>query len=135
MNIVEYLLQNKNNLKYKKYSDDRNNVYVTGIGGTAIKYDIIDGEKDQFAKHESPIGFLIAKMLLKSHENEFWNDEIKMKIKKQKEYCEEHNAPNFAPLDGFCWNCHTQIYNELDINRVSNEVITGCPHCHRSYCD
>ena len=56
----------------------------------------------------------------------------------------------FAPKDGHCYACHRNIY--LDYDRVTfggittrskgisteearTSLITGCPHCHRCYCD
>jgi hypothetical protein len=74
-------------------------------------------------------------------------------IKAQAKYCEEEGAPHFAPNDGRCWRCHRNIYEKWEredkgwdgkpITRVSGisvekagaELVTGCPHCHRSYCD
>jgi len=62
----------------------------------------------------------------------------------QKKLQEEKGYPDFAPADGRCWNCKRQIYEELDspygktgisLERASTELITGCPHCHRTYCD
>lgn len=60
---------------------------------------------------------------------------IELKIKAQKEYCEKHNVPHFAPNDGVCWCCNNQIYEHISIEKASNELITGCPCCNRSYCD
>ena len=69
---------------------------------------------------------------------------------KQAEYCKE-NGPHFAPESGNCWTCKRNIYEPWtrmrDINQgrelvttgvtvkeATNRLITGCPHCHRSYC-
>ena len=60
---------------------------------------------------------------------------IPIKIMAQKEYCKETGAPHFAPASGMCWSCNRQIYNEIDVVRAANSLITGCPYCHRSYCD
>ena len=61
----------------------------------------------------------------------------KLAIKGQKEYWDKSGAPDFAPNDGRCWNCRSQIYAEggIDVERASNTLVTGCPFCHRSYCD
>lgn len=70
---------------------------------------------------------------------------------KQAEYCKE-NGPHFAPKSGNCWTCNRNIYEPWtrmrDINQgrelvttgvtvkeATYRLITGCPHCHRSYCD
>lgn len=76
----------------------------------------------------------------------------------QEEYCEREDAPHFAPRSGSCWNCHMNIYEprhwKVEMSRkvpVSEEeskittgittkkaaesLVTGCPHCNRSYCD
>ena len=61
----------------------------------------------------------------------------------------------FAPKDGICYNCHKQIYADIEVQRrnwqtgkfektVSHGIsvekagkvlTTGCPHCHRSFVD
>ena len=61
---------------------------------------------------------------------------VEENINKQREYCKEHNLPFFAPSDGYCWSCNRQIFDGSDENGYySNHHITGCPFCHRSYCD
>ncbi len=80
--------------------------------------------------------------------------------KGQLEYCKRNNAPHFANRSGVCWYCGRQIYkpffwkrgeywqlkvvNTLDecdfvsgitVEKASRELVTGCPHCHRTYCD
>ncbi|WP_339271678.1 hypothetical protein NYE54_09120 [Paenibacillus sp. FSL K6-1330] len=81
-------------------------------------------------------------------------------IEAQKKYCEEHEAPHFAPNTGRCWNCNQNIYQPIGwkyengrgirvaadspdcnhitgitIEKAGKELVTGCPHCNRSYCD
>ena len=79
-------------------------------------------------------------------------------IERQKEYCGKNNLPHFAPRDGVCWACHRNIYSAVgwknengfrvkaDIDeadyvtgvtteKASNQLITGCTHCNRTYCD
>lgn len=76
-------------------------------------------------------------------------------IKAQKEYCDKTGAPHFAPKSGVCWKCHQNIYKVveherknwqtgevvgtyttgIDVEKAGNELVTGCPHCNRSYCD
>jgi hypothetical protein len=62
----------------------------------------------------------------------------------QKKYCEEKHAPHFAPLDGICFRCKKDIYARIDngfsvtgisVRRAGSQLVTGCPHCNRSYCD
>ena len=64
--------------------------------------------------------------------------------KAQKELQTAKNYPDFAPSSGRCYSCNRNIYDEIDhgtyktgisVERASKELITGCPHCHRSYCD
>ena len=60
---------------------------------------------------------------------------IKRKIRAQRDYCDTHKVPHFAPKDGVCWCCHKQIYTEITFEKASSELITGCPICARTYCD
>jgi len=61
----------------------------------------------------------------------------------QKAYCKEKDYPHFAPGNGSCYNCHRNIYTQwgdkyksgYSVERASSELITGCPHCHYSYCE
>lgn len=78
----------------------------------------------------------------------------------QAEYCQRTGAPDFAPSAGCCWKCHRNIYEQvgwkiengmktrvsldsaelnhttgIDVERAGKELVTGCPHCNRSYCD
>lgn len=57
--------------------------------------------------------------------------------KAQEKYCEEKGVPHFAPRDGRCWSCSKQIYggeNGYGEEYAASRLVTGCPHCHRSYC-
>ena len=77
-------------------------------------------------------------------------------IQGQKRYCEEQGVPHFAPHSGRCWNCRKNIYEPSEQTRVliwkeghptetyitgiktekaKSQLITGCPHCNRTYCD
>ena len=47
----------------------------------------------------------------------------------------DKGGPYFAPKDGFCWSCGEQIYERISWEQARHELITGCPHCSRSYCD
>lgn len=69
-------------------------------------------------------------------------------IAAQKKYCDDHCLPHFAPHDGICWRCHRQIYagewvetpygkyhSGVSVEKAGSSLVTGCPHCNRSYCD
>ena len=65
--------------------------------------------------------------------------------KAQLDLTEKKKLPHFAPLNGICFACKRDIYQAyeigtreskgIDIERAGKELITGCPHCYRSYCD
>ena len=59
-------------------------------------------------------------------------EEITACIERQKELC-KGGFPMFAPDDGICWTCRRQIYQ--DPTTDGSILVTGCPFCHRSYCD
>lgn len=65
-------------------------------------------------------------------------------IAAQRKYCEEKKMPHFAPRDGVCWRCYRNIYKPVNhgpyttgisVEDAGNRLVTGCPHCCRSYCD
>jgi len=85
-------------------------------------------------------------------------EEIHECIEAQRKLCVKENYPDFAPSDGICWSCFFNIYQNyghstksftpivedgaevdyvtgISLEKASKELITGCPHCHRSYCD
>lgn len=67
----------------------------------------------------------------------------------QRQYCERTGAPHFAPKSGICWNCNRIIYETsekvgylgekvitgISVEEASTSLVTGCPHCFRSYCE
>ncbi|MBP1034875.1 hypothetical protein J8631_04805 [Serratia fonticola] len=64
--------------------------------------------------------------------------------KAQAEYCKENNYPHFAPLDGICWRCKRDIYQQqtasarptgISVQEAGCKLICFCPHCNRSYDD
>jgi len=58
-------------------------------------------------------------------------------IANQKELCHRLSAPSFMPADGMCYKCGSDVISAL-IKRGENgskELVTGCPICHRSYCE
>lgn len=57
-------------------------------------------------------------------------------------FCQKHNYPMYAPKSGLCWYCGKNIYFGYEHNNYSysvqaagEQLITGCPYCHHSYCD
>lgn len=76
-------------------------------------------------------------------------------IEAQSKLCSEKGYPHFAPRSGKCYWCNKQIYEPIeherkdwktgevtghyitgiDSEKASKELVTGCPHCNRSYCD
>jgi hypothetical protein len=62
-------------------------------------------------------------------------DEVKAN-EAQIEYCKKNSVPHFAPT-GNCWCCGNNIFKErgVSVEEAGRELITGCPFCHRSYCD
>ena len=56
--------------------------------------------------------------------------------KAQEEYCKRAKAPHFAPTQ-HCFKCRGDIYSEggYTVEEAGKKLITGCPFCHRSYCD
>lgn len=64
--------------------------------------------------------------------------DVQKAIEAQKKYCKDNNAPDFANLvSGNCWSCNRNIFQKggISVEKASNQLITGCPFCHRSYCD
>lgn len=71
--------------------------------------------------------------------------DVPASIAAQKELQQAKNYPDFAPIDGHCYGCRRQIYVQQDsghgyktgisLEKASTELITGCPHCHYSYCE
>lgn len=58
--------------------------------------------------------------------------------------CHLKGYPNFAPGNGWCYSCRRNIYTKVDYGGYSSGIsvesagkshVTGCPHCHQSYCD
>ena len=55
-------------------------------------------------------------------------------IKDRKQVFKTNDFPDFPPSDGICWSCHEDIIPHYG-NNWPVAKITGCPICHRSYCD
>lgn len=44
----------------------------------------------------------------------------------------------FAPNNRICYRCGRDITkgeNAITLEELGDYIITGCPHCHRSFCD
>lgn len=72
--------------------------------------------------------------------------------KAQIKYCAEKGLPHFAPKRHCHWcgrdiyqliehternwdgSCYTAI-SGISVEEASTTLVTGCPHCHRSFCD
>jgi hypothetical protein len=75
--------------------------------------------------------------------------DVNKSIAAQEKLCMEKGYPHFAPMNGVCWWCHRNIYNPveherktltpyitgIDVEKAGRKLVTGCPHCNRSYCD
>lgn len=85
--------------------------------------------------------------------------DINESIEAQAKLCEDKDYPHFAPSSGRCWCCNQNIYEQIgwkydkfgdkvrtdsekadfktgiSTEKAGKELITGCPHCNRSYCD
>lgn len=78
--------------------------------------------------------------------------DVSKSIEGQKKYCQEAGHPHFAPRNGVCWSCGMNIYEPhttkvmslgeernnttgITVEEASSTLVTGCPHCNRSYCD
>uniref|UniRef100_A0A6M3L165 Uncharacterized protein n=1 Tax=viral metagenome TaxID=1070528 RepID=A0A6M3L165_9ZZZZ len=72
--------------------------------------------------------------------------DIKLACDAQAKFIKEKSYPYFAPSDGRCYNCRRNIYGQItsedgkytsgySVERASTSLITGCPHCHYSYCE
>jgi len=47
----------------------------------------------------------------------------------------------YAPKSGLCWYCGKNIYfgyehnnSSYSVQAAGEQLITGCPYCHHSYC-
>lgn len=69
-------------------------------------------------------------------------------IEAQREYCKTKELPHFAPYDGICWKCRKNIYEPqirkygereyetgITTEKAGSTLVTGCPHCHTTFCD
>ena len=78
--------------------------------------------------------------------------DVQEAIKAHERLCRVVGYPQFAPYDGVCYRCHQNIYEKHDavdtetlkhgrpytgisVEEAGSKLITGCPHCNRSFCD
>lgn len=70
--------------------------------------------------------------------------DIMRAAKAQELYCEKEKVPHFAPFNGNCLSCHKNIYKKemrgeyssgISVARAESSLVTGCPHCNKSYCE
>lgn len=69
-------------------------------------------------------------------------EEITQAIADQKALCDDKGYPHFGPDDGRCYNCRSNVYQNypygnggISYGKSGKELVTGCPHCHISYCE
>ena len=149
-NEIKYTDVEFESLRYIRINDknvkkvEKHTYTITGIGKKAIKFQKDHGE-DEFVFYDNREFKDIAQIITKSFNNELWNENVRACIEAQKNYCKENGVPHFAPQDGFCYSCGKQIYADCEKNGfidhgetleyAKSRLITGCPHCNRSYCD
>jgi len=60
----------------------------------------------------------------------------------QIKYCDEHECPVFAPMNGVCYRCGYNIYlrtngksgpRGITVEEAGSRLITSCPHCGYSF--
>lgn len=86
--------------------------------------------------------------------------DVNLAIANQNKLCKEKDYPHFAPNSGRCWKCGRNIYNKhgwkveygrqievpldseelryttgVTVEEAGKNLVIGCPHCNRSYCD
>lgn len=75
--------------------------------------------------------------------------DIQKATEAQKEFAISKYAPFFPPLSGLCWSCSENIYlpkevyrkgkvvgySGITVKRAGEKLITGCPHCNKSFVD
>lgn len=48
--------------------------------------------------------------------------------------CKAKGYPHFVPR--VCWGCHQEVYSHSHAAAIAaTGHMTGCYHCHKSYCD
>ena len=57
----------------------------------------------------------------------------KENLEAQEKFCSENKLPLFASET--CWHCGCKVFECIDLQKASNELITGCPNCSTSFCE
>lgn len=58
-------------------------------------------------------------------------DDASARALRQRRLCARSGLPLFAPPSGACYRCGRNVYERLD----GASLVTGCPFCHRTFCD
>lgn len=74
----------------------------------------------------------MTKEMTKEETNEFL--QCVKKLETQKRYCEEQGLPFFANRL-YCPFCYRSIYRHITMEQAVSQHITGCPECHKTFCD
>ena len=57
-------------------------------------------------------------------------------LQKQRQVCREGKMPFFMPSSGYCWGCGGDVVaGEMAEGNDGRILVTGCPFCHRSWCE
>ena len=101
----------------------------------------INVPEEEIASYKDKVKFIYGKVKTEPEEKIY--NPVKAN-EAQTKYCHDNEYPHFAPK-GKCWKCNKNIYESIDqgngyftgidVEKASSELITGCPHCNRSYCD
>lgn len=73
--------------------------------------------------------------------NNIVDKETALCIEAQKKYAQKNKTLWFAPSNGICFSCGKNIFHStqwsqgITLEMATNEIITGCPHCFRTFCD
>ena len=59
--------------------------------------------------------------------------ENKGKQELQENYCFMNSLPYLVPSR--CYGCGCDVYSQVTPDTAAHTYITGCPKCHRSFCD
>ena len=68
-------------------------------------------------------------------------------IKMQEAYCAKHGFPMYVPANGWCRDCGRNIFEPytyrrepikttgISVEEAGSRLISGCPHCNRTFVD
>lgn len=64
------------------------------------------------------------------------DEEIKVARETQATLCKAKNYPQFVSDSGACYSCRRNVYQNYERHGYDGtHLVTGCPHCNRSFCD